>query len=316
MVVLLLAGVALTAPVCPTVKCMKVINESYCIDAVETPIKIYDCPANKYCDRAKHQCVDMPTPQPPANVPVGNKADKDEYCFTKKRDAKGYCAGEALNAACKTLECGANTRCNGTFCIALLKDGDACTYSAECVPASGCHEKKCTPRYTIAAGTAVTEESMCISGHLFEGKCVDTTKTPIPEWFSNTTDPTKACKYDGDRMEAGVCLSMGDDANAAGMCREFAGAYVQASADMKKYWAATINFCPITNPFCDLGLDSIDACVARKTLEGMQFMNKKMATKTASCLPSPIDKRFEKYKCFSSSLVMGLLTFLAIIFLL
>ena len=315
-VVLLLIGAALSAPAgCPNAKCMNVVNESYCFDSAVIPYKIYNCPDKKVCAYATHTCVSIPDPPTPSNIQVGNKADKDEYCFTKKRDSKGYCTGKAAGETCGVNECNANTRCNGTHCAALLKDGENCTNSGECLIGSGCNEKKCIARFTLAAGVQTAEESLCISGHTFEGKCVTTT-TVTPSWLNISQEIAKACHYDGDRLENGICLAYSEDSTTTGMCREFHGGYLDGLKEMKKYWDATVNYCPQYNPLCELGLDSIDACISRKVLEGMQYFAKKMASKIASCMPSPVDNRFEKYKCFSSSLFLGLLTFLAIIFLL
>jgi hypothetical protein len=314
LVVLLLVAAALCAPACPYVQCQKTVNDN-CWDDSALPYKVFDCPAGKFCNFGTKKCMDIPTPPTPSNVLPGMKADKDEYCLNLKRD-NGYCIGLVEGADCKMMECGANLYCKAGKCAPVLADGADCAASNECKLGSGCQDKKCVAKFSQAVGTTVTEEYMCKSAHWLAGKCVETKAAPAPEWFDNTVDFTTACKYDGERTETGVCVGHSEDAKAAGMCNEYAGSYLKTVTDIPKYWASAVNNCPPLNPFCDLGLDKVDGCTARAALESPLYNAKKISTKRASCIPSTMDKRFEKYKCFSSSLVMGLLTFLAIIFLL
>lgn len=315
LVVLLLVGAALCAPACPYVQCMGTAKDD-CWDDSAMPIKVYDCPAGKFCNYGTKKCADNPIPPTPANVLPGMKAEKAEYCLTGKLE-NGYCAGLAKDADCpKMMECGAGLYCKASKCTPVLNDGDTCAASNECKLGSGCQDKKCTSRYSQKAGTAVTEETMCTSAHQNAGSCVDTTQAPTPDFFDNTVDFTKACKYNGDRTEAGFCVGHSDDAKYAGMCNDYTGGYTKIVADTQKYWATAVAYCPPTNGLCDLGLDKADGCVARAVLETPLFNPRRMASHRAKCIPVVVDKRYENYKCFSSSLVLGLLTFLAIVFLL
>jgi hypothetical protein len=250
-------------------------------------------------------------------VNPGYKTSGTLKCCGDAKDGD-YCKGLAVDAACTAtgeVKCGVGLFCDGTKCKAVLARGADCKAGEFCQSNELCYSGKCTPFFSIEDGKDALIEALCKSGHIVGGKCQKaTTYKGTSVWFDNAKALADACEYE-DRKEAAVCAPATGDKTKAVYCMKYDSSYTQT--DLKAmYTGWKDNFCMGGDIICDKFLDSYGCTKAKTAAKAGAYFAIDMESVNAECIPNSALARIDsQYKCFSSELVWGILSVLAIVLL-
>ncbi len=182
------------------------------------------------------KCVDSTS----TGLLPGDAADRDEWCYSGKRDSDGYCKGKLANDNCTTdYQCDVGLYCNQTAlkCLSAGSEGDSCLYSQTCKSYLTCYNSVCTAYGSLAIGTIVGGSGtakLCSTRYMNSAtRACEHGPTLASAMYQNTS--TYMCNYTYGTKTLQDYPRCGYVANGSLLCPPMEG-------DLESYWAAMVNF--------------------------------------------------------------------------
>jgi len=183
------------------------------------------CPFHEWEKNSKDEAILHCAPSPPVlqKIPT-EKCSSNSECLSDNCD-DGVCRGNSKESSCtKDEDCDFLLYCSPEEgrCKQLKAFGESCSRDTECMNNLGCSNEKCYFYYSLNNGESATNQAVCKTGYVYEGKCSEPRVSKLlpilcsgdqdcQTWLNGAEGPPSTCVCGRNKGGYTYCMAVEGD---------------------------------------------------------------------------------------------------------